>query len=183
MHALLARARPPLCALTLLAWHVPPARRAEGNIPPGNMPGETKWQSRSVQRATKQEIRLTAGKAINVPMEKMIDAVVKDNKIVAFVKGTRQQPQCGFSFKMLNLLNTIKADYEVVNVLDEHHNPGLRDAIKNYSQWPTIPQLYIKVRGCVCRTRTRMLACLWLQGLGHTRALRNAAGGSQVALA
>jgi Grx4 family monothiol glutaredoxin len=108
------------------------------------MPGETKWQSRSVARATKAEIRLTAGKAINVPIEKLIDAVVKDNRIVVFAKGTRQQPACGFSYKMLNLLNTIKADYEVVNVLDEFYNPGLRDAIKNYSQWPTIPQLYIK---------------------------------------
>jgi glutaredoxin-related protein len=118
--------------------------------------------------------------------------------VVAFVKGTRSQPQCGFSYKMLQarrgrggaapgqcrrcsgardavgslgrqppsspaslaalappthtacppasnpqILNDMKADYEVVNVLDEFHNPGLRDAIKTYSAWPTIPQLYI----------------------------------------
>ena len=62
-------------------------------------------------------------------------------QVVVFVKGTRQQPQCGFSFKMMSMLNTLRADYEVVNVLDEFHNPGLRDAIKNYSQWPTIPQV------------------------------------------
>lgn len=125
------------------AW-VEEAMEESGNIPPGNMPGETKWQSRSVARATKAEIRLTNGKAINVPIEKILDMVVKDSKIVAFIKGTRQQPQCGFSHKMLTLLNQSKADFEVVNVLDEVHNPGLRDAIKNYSQWPTIPQLYIK---------------------------------------
>jgi glutaredoxin-related protein len=41
------------------------------------------------------------------------------------------------------MLNDLKADYEVVNVLDDFHNPGLRDAIKAYSQWPTIPQLYV----------------------------------------
>lgn len=64
-------------------------------------------------------------------------------QVVAFIKGTRTQPQCGFSHKMLTLLNTLKADYEVVNVLDDVHNPGLRDAIKNYSQWPTIPQVCV----------------------------------------
>lgn len=64
-------------------------------------------------------------------------------QVVAFVKGTRSQPQCGFSFKMLQILNDARTDYEVVNVLDDFHNPGLREAIKQYSQWPTIPQLYV----------------------------------------
>lgn len=44
---------------------------------------------------------------------------------------------------MLTILNDMRTDYEVVNVLDDFHNPGLRDAIKEYSQWPTIPQLYV----------------------------------------
>jgi glutaredoxin-related protein len=65
------------------------------------------------------------------------------HQVVAFVKGTRSQPQCGFSFKMLQLLNESKADYEVVNVLDDVYNPGLRDIIKTYSQWPTIPQVIL----------------------------------------
>jgi Grx4 family monothiol glutaredoxin len=64
-------------------------------------------------------------------------------QVVAFVKGTRSQPQCGFSHKMMQILNDSRTDYEVVNVLDDFHNPGLRDAIKQYSQWPTIPQLYV----------------------------------------
>lgn len=64
-------------------------------------------------------------------------------QVVAFVKGTRQAPACGFSFKMLQLMNELRVEYEVVNVLDEVHNPGLRDAIKTYSAWPTIPQLYV----------------------------------------
>lgn len=45
---------------------------------------------------------------------------------------------------MLQILNENKADFEVVNVLDDVYNPGLREAIKTYSQWPTIPQLYVK---------------------------------------
>jgi Grx4 family monothiol glutaredoxin len=64
-------------------------------------------------------------------------------QVVAFIKGTRSQPQCGFSHKMLTMLNESRADYEVVNVLDDFHNPGLREAIKQYSMWPTIPQLYV----------------------------------------
>ena len=60
---------------------------------------------------------------------------------MAFVKGTRRQPQCGFSYKVLSMLNELGANYEVLNVLDETYNPGLREAIKEYSQWPTIPQV------------------------------------------
>lgn len=123
----------------------PPSSSAVGEagaVPPGNAPGETKWQAKPAARP-KTEVRLTAGKAVNVPIEALIDGVVKENRVVAFVKGTRAQPQCGFSYKLLTLLNDCKADYEVVNVLDEFHNPGLREAIKAYSQWPTIPQLYV----------------------------------------
>ena len=65
--------------------------------------------------------------------------------MVAFVKGTRTQPQCGFSYKVLSTLNELGADYEVLNVLDEVHNPGLREAIKEYSQWPTIPQVTLLI--------------------------------------
>ncbi len=86
-----------------------------GAVPPGNAPGETKWSG--APKRAKAEIKLTAGKAINVPIEKLIDGVVKENKVVAFVKGTRSQPQCGFSHKLMTILNDLKADYEVVNVL------------------------------------------------------------------
>ena len=61
--------------------------------------------------------------------------------MVAFIKGTRTEPACGFTFKVLTMLNEVGAEYEVVNVLDETYNPGVRDAIKQYSQWPTIPQV------------------------------------------
>lgn len=62
-------------------------------------------------------------------------------QVVAFIKGTRTQPECGFSYKVLTMLNQARVNYEVVNVLDEQFNPGLREAIKTYSQWPTIPQV------------------------------------------
>ncbi|KAK9844248.1 hypothetical protein WJX84_000381 [Apatococcus fuscideae] len=113
-----------------------------GQIPPGNGQEKELWSAKRV----KPELKLTPGKGIQdltVPLETLIDQVVKNTKVVAFIKGTRQQPQCGFSFKVLSILNDNKADYEAINVLDEQYNPGLRETLKTYSQWPTIPQLYV----------------------------------------
>jgi Grx4 family monothiol glutaredoxin len=119
---------------------------ATGAIPPGNAPGETSWAQRRA-RAAKPEIRLTPGKGLAdlaCPVTDLVDAVVKANRVVAFVKGTRTAPQCGFSHKVLTMLQEVAgADFEVVNVLDDLYNPGLREAIKEYSQWPTIPQVYV----------------------------------------
>jgi len=91
------------------------------------------------------ELKLTSGKGIEdvtVPLAELIDAVVRSNTVVAFIKGTRTAPECGFSKRLLLNLEECGVAYEVVNVLDAVHNPGLREAIKQYSQWPTIPQLY-----------------------------------------
>ncbi|KAL3700523.1 hypothetical protein R1sor_018545 [Riccia sorocarpa] len=116
-----------------------------GKVPPGNVQGNTTWTARK-QRAAKPEIRLTPGPhvSLTIPLPELIDKVVKSCEVVAFVKGTRTAPQCGFSHRVLTILNEVGVDYEVVNVLDEHHNPGLREAIKQYSQWPTIPQIFVK---------------------------------------
>lgn len=113
-----------------------------GNVPPGNVSGNTTWTAKKA-RSAKPEIRLTPGAHVKltVPLETLIDKVVKEIKVVAFVKGTRTSPQCGFSHRVLTILNEQGVDYEVVNVLDEDHNPGLREGIKKYSQWPTIPQV------------------------------------------
>jgi len=94
----------------------------------------------------KEEIKLTPGKGADdllVPMDKLIDSLVKTKRVVAFIKGTRTQPECGFSYQVVTLLNQTHVDYETVNVLDEFYNPGLREAIKVYSDWPTIPQVYV----------------------------------------
>ncbi len=78
----------------------------------------------------------------------LIDQDVKSNDVVLFMKGTPQFPQCGFSGQIVQVLNYVGVPYKGVNVLED---PALRDGIKAYSNWPTIPQLYVKgefVGGC-----------------------------------
>lgn len=77
-----------------------------------------------------------------------IDNEVKSNDIVLFMKGTPGFPQCGFSGQVVQILNYLGLDYKGVNVLTSDE---LRQAIKDYSNWPTIPQLYVKgefIGGC-----------------------------------
>jgi monothiol glutaredoxin len=79
---------------------------------------------------------------------KQIDADVKANKIMIFMKGNRSFPQCGFSAATVQIFNELGVDYKTVDVLSD---PELRDGIKSYSNWPTIPQVYINgkfVGGC-----------------------------------
>jgi len=77
-----------------------------------------------------------------------IDEAVKANDVVLFMKGTPTFPQCGFSSVVVQVLDVIGADYVASNVLEDE---GLREGVKVYSDWPTIPQLYVKgefVGGC-----------------------------------
>ena len=77
-----------------------------------------------------------------------IDQTVRDNEIVLFMKGSKMQPQCGFSSQVVGVLNYLGVSYQDINVLE---NSGIREGIKKYSDWPTIPQLYVKgefVGGC-----------------------------------
>jgi monothiol glutaredoxin len=77
-----------------------------------------------------------------------IDSEVKGNDVVLFMKGTPGFPQCGFSGQVVQILDYIGVDYKGVNVLTSNE---LRQGIKEYSNWPTIPQLYVKgefVGGC-----------------------------------
>ena len=77
-----------------------------------------------------------------------IDKDVKANKVVLFMKGTKEFPQCGFSARVVQILNQHGANFVTRDVLSD---PELRDAIKQYSEWPTLPQLYINgefVGGC-----------------------------------
>ena len=81
-------------------------------------------------------------------VHKKIDELVRAKRVVLFMKGTRTFPQCGFSAQVVQLLNQARAEYETVNVLAD---PALRQGIKDYANWPTIPQLYIDgkfVGGC-----------------------------------
>ena len=77
-----------------------------------------------------------------------IDNEVKTNDVVLFMKGTPTFPQCGFSSQVVQILDYLGVDYKGVNVLE---NMDVRQGIKEYSNWPTIPQLYVKgefVGGC-----------------------------------
>lgn len=70
-----------------------------------------------------------------------IDEAIKNNNIVLFMKGTKNFPQCGFSNQAVQILQYLNVPFLDVNVLEDE---DLRQEIKDYSQWPTIPQLYIK---------------------------------------
>ncbi len=70
-----------------------------------------------------------------------IDALVKSNEIVLFMKGTALFPQCGFSSRAVAILDHLGSKYETVDVLQDQE---IRQGIKEYSDWPTVPQLYVK---------------------------------------
>ena len=70
-----------------------------------------------------------------------IDALVKANDIVLFMKGTVLFPQCGFSSRAVAILDHLNAQFETVDVLQDQE---IRQGIKEYSDWPTVPQLYVK---------------------------------------
>ncbi len=77
-----------------------------------------------------------------------IKETVTTNNVVLFMKGTKEMPQCGFSSRVAGVLNYMGIDYSDVNVLADE---DIRAGIKDYSDWPTIPQLYVKgefVGGC-----------------------------------
>jgi monothiol glutaredoxin len=77
-----------------------------------------------------------------------IDNEVKSNDVVLFMKGTPDMPMCGFSGRVVQILDHLGTDYKGINVLDSGE---LRQAVKDYSNWPTIPQLYVKgefIGGC-----------------------------------
>ena len=81
-------------------------------------------------------------------INEFIDNEVKSNEVVLFMKGTPDFPQCGFSGRVVQILEYVGVDYKGHNVLAD---ADLRQGIKDYSSWPTIPQLYVKgevVGGC-----------------------------------
>ena len=85
---------------------------------------------------------------MNETTKKIIDDLIETNEVCLFMKGTPDVPQCGFSLAVSNVLKHLKVNFKGINVLD---NSELREGIKEYSDWPTIPQLYIKkkfVGGC-----------------------------------
>jgi monothiol glutaredoxin len=81
-------------------------------------------------------------------VQKEIQDQVTQNNVVLYMKGTKHMPQCGFSATAVNILNHLGVDFVDVNVLTD---PAIRDGVKQFADWPTIPQLYIKgefIGGC-----------------------------------
>lgn len=77
-----------------------------------------------------------------------IESMISDNDVVLFMKGSPDFPQCGFSANVVGILNYFNIDYKSYNVLEDNE---LREGIKEFSNWPTVPQIYIKkefVGGC-----------------------------------
>ena len=81
-------------------------------------------------------------------IKEKIKDLINSNEVCLFMKGTPDAPQCGFSMVVVNLLKHLKVNFKGINVLE---NENLRQGIKDFSDWPTIPQLYIKqefIGGC-----------------------------------
>lgn len=74
-------------------------------------------------------------------LKDQIDQIITSNDVVLFMKGEKQRPLCRFSAQAVAILNMYDVDFHGVNILEDE---TLREAVKNYSQWPTYPQLYIK---------------------------------------
>ncbi|GCL40686.1 Grx4 family monothiol glutaredoxin [Anabaena sp. FACHB-1250] len=73
-------------------------------------------------------------------LKERIDTLVEENKIMVFMKGNKLMPQCGFSNNVVQILNTLGVPFETLDVLADQ---DIRQGIKEYSNWPTIPQVYI----------------------------------------
>ena len=81
-------------------------------------------------------------------IKEKIKDLINNNDVCLFMKGTPESPQCGFSMAVSNVLKHLKVNFNGINVLDDEN---LRQGIKEFSDWPTIPQLYIKgefIGGC-----------------------------------
>ncbi len=81
-------------------------------------------------------------------IKEKIKNLINDNQVCLFMKGTPDAPQCGFSMAVSNVLKHLKVDFKGINVLEDEN---LRQGIKDFSDWPTIPQLYVKqefIGGC-----------------------------------
>ena len=98
------------------------------------------------QRRMKRKSKMMKRKSSDVKIQ--IDKTVKANDVVLYMKGTKEMPQCGFSSRVVGVLNYMGVDFADVNVLADEE---VRQGIKDYSDWPTVPQLYVKgefVGGC-----------------------------------
>eukprot|EP00927_Polykrikos_kofoidii_P056619 TRINITY_DN50716_c0_g1_i1.p1 TRINITY_DN50716_c0_g1~~TRINITY_DN50716_c0_g1_i1.p1 ORF type:complete len:475 (+),score=74.00 TRINITY_DN50716_c0_g1_i1:81-1427(+) len=115
-----------------------------GSIPPGNLPddaldGDPRWRRRVGQSKMLLGSISSLTEAVSA-----VEKAVTDIPALLFMKGTPAMPQCGFSARVIRILHESRVPYETINVLDVRANPYVREAVKQYSKWPTIPQLFVR---------------------------------------
>mmetsp|Transcript_4849 Transcript_4849/g.9653 ORF Transcript_4849/g.9653 Transcript_4849/m.9653 type:complete len:181 (-) Transcript_4849:186-728(-) len=91
-------------------------------------------------RSNSTSCKATEGGGLPPELKNSIDDFIQENAIVVFIKGTKEMPMCGFSNTVVQILNSMDVPYVSVNILD---NDMLRAGMKEYSMWPTFPQVYI----------------------------------------
>ena len=85
---------------------------------------------------------------MSIPVTERIQSEITANPVMLYMKGNAMFPQCGFSARVVQILTHLGVPFQTANVLED---PALRDGVKEFSQWPTVPQLYVKgefVGGC-----------------------------------
>jgi len=98
------------------------------------------WESEIIQPVLNLQAK-------DIPMsdaQQRIDTLVKTNEVVLFMKGNASFPQCGFSGRAIQILKACGVDTKTVTTVNVLEDDGIRQGIKEYSNWPTIPQLYVK---------------------------------------
>ena len=90
------------------------------------------------RRRSSQVVRVAAD--MGPEMKGAIDKFIAENKVVCFIKGTKEQPRCGFSNTVVQIFNSMGVPFETVNILEDEN---LRQGMKIYSSWPTFPQVYV----------------------------------------
>ncbi|KAL9994231.1 putative glutaredoxin, Thioredoxin-like superfamily [Helianthus debilis subsp. tardiflorus] len=101
--------------------------------------GTLKFSSHAIKTGVPSR-RVGCFAALSPELKTTLDKVVTSHKVIVFMKGTKDFPQCGFSNTVVSILKAVNVPFETVNILE---NEILRQGLKEYSQWPTFPQLYI----------------------------------------
>jgi monothiol glutaredoxin len=97
-------------------------------------------EKRSLNAKQPQATQITMSETLTPEIKSKIDAIVSQDKIVVFMKGNKLMPQCGFSNNVVQILNILGVPFQTFDVLSDYE---VRQGIKEYSNWPTIPQVYV----------------------------------------
>ncbi|GLJ38546.1 hypothetical protein SUGI_0785630 [Cryptomeria japonica] len=114
-----------------------------GKVPFGNEAWNNTWRKK--ETPVKADLRLKHDRFANftLPLEQAIDKLIKENDILAFIKGSRTMPLCVLSSRVLVILYEQMVNYETIDVLDEVHNLGLGKALKAYTSCSIFPQIFV----------------------------------------